>query len=73
MRIELDDLIEKCITCGGSGENQQSSGSESSTGYGQRRLQVPISNTCETCEGTGRVKLTESGEALLRFIQIMKR
>lgn len=72
MTIELDDLIEKCVTCGGSGENQQTSHRESSGGFGRQVLQVPTSNTCETCRGAGRVKLTESGEALLKFIRILQ-
>lgn len=71
--MKLDDLIEKCIICGGSGKNQQSFSIKSGSGFGRQVSQALISNTCETGGGTGRVNLTDSGEALLEFIRIMKR
>ena len=74
MSIELDDLIEKCVTCGGSGQKPpppvQQAGGRS---FGRQEIEVQSTNTCEPCMGTGRVKLTESGEALLKFIGIMKK
>lgn len=73
MSIKLDDLIEKCVTCGGSGQKPPSPVREARGGFGRQELEVLSSNTCEPCMGTGRMKLTESGEALLKFMEIMKK
>lgn len=80
MGIKLDDLIEKCVTCGGSGKSPKPSDSKrGSATYGRQVLpgQVPfpeiVPTSCEPCKGTGRRQLTESGQTLLEFIKIINK
>ncbi len=74
MSLTLDDLIKECPTCGGTGKRQQTSSSGGGNTFGQSKsLGTWGDDNCETCGGDGRVELTESGEAIRRFIQILKK
>jgi RecJ-like exonuclease len=74
MSLTLDDLIKECLICNGTGKRQQTSNPSGGRSIGQPQVfQVWGDDNCETCGGDGRVELTESGDAIRRFIQILKK
>jgi DnaJ-class molecular chaperone len=60
MDITLDDLIEPCGNCGGTGKKEQPKSQPGNTSYGQRSLTTSMTGTddCETCRGSGKYKPT---------------
>lgn len=74
--LTLDDLIGKCETCGGTGENpfvQKRAGSHS---YGRQVWSGatdldPVD--CSKCLGTGRRGLTTTGRAVVELFTIFRK
>ena len=73
MSFGFDDLMKKCVTCNGSGKEAPAPSSGGGGGFGTQRYKLDGDDHCETCGGDGYVELTESGEALKRFIRILKK
>ena len=75
MNITLDDLFETCEACGGSGKAQQETVNPDSGTLGRKPV-VSVTgsdNDCDACGGYGRGNLTQTGQALLDFLRILKR
>lgn len=71
MSLSLDDLIEVYAQCGGSG-NPYKRHLKGSPDYGRQTEPVSTSEMCLGCHGTGRGKVTETGEAILEFLRLLK-
>jgi hypothetical protein len=71
MSLSLDDLIRVCEQCGGSG-NPYKRHRKDSPDYGRQMEPVSNSEMCLGCHGTGRDKVTETGEAILEFLRLLK-
>lgn len=68
MEIRIEDLLEKCKRCNGTGsinETHKPTGS-----YGRQPLST--TGTCDDCNGSGG-KLTASGEAIAELVRFLKR
>jgi DnaJ-class molecular chaperone len=77
MSLKLDDLIEKCEACDGTGKKKEAprpSGGGGRT-YGMIRpdLFTGDSSACERCNGSGRGAPTETGKAILEFIRLAQK
>lgn len=73
MVIKLEDLMEECGNCNGTGKDPQTAPSGGGGGtFGRRVLSGNETDECRVCEGTGRYQPTESGEAILKFLKLMK-
>ncbi len=77
MELTIDDLIEKCEMCGGTGQEKQATEQISGLGgqsIGRRVIAtVPMNSSCQACSGTGRMKLTSTGEVIKDFLAILKK
>lgn len=71
MDLKLEDLYVQCDECEGQGRIEGPPPQQSNQGnFG--RHEVWREGPCEKCHGTGG-KLTENGEVLLQFMQVLKR
>jgi DnaJ-class molecular chaperone len=75
MNLTLDDLMEPCTICGGSGKQPPSTDpQQQGGGYGMRIVSYPLSDGCDACQGTGGGVLTPLGEVLKEFlVQLQKK
>jgi RecJ-like exonuclease len=73
MKLTIDDLIEKCPDCIGTGEKNNYSSNSINRSFGRSVMNTSDNNKCETCGGDGRVELTESGIAIMELIRILKK
>ena len=75
MDITLDDLMEPCGNCAGTGKKEQPKSPPGNSSYGQRSLTMAMigNDDCETCRGSGKYKPTASGQAILDLIKYSKR
>jgi hypothetical protein len=73
MNLTLNDLMDLCSTCGGSGEQLPTTTTEQGSSYGMHSVTYPLSNRCNTCQGTGWGVLTPSGEVLREFLTILRK
>lgn len=76
MELTLEDLIEKCPTCGGTGQPKGNAEGAQGTGssYGRQPVAIyTMSSKCHTCDGTGYFKLTPTGRVIKQFIDILQR
>ena len=65
--IKLDDLASTCAKCKGAGQFTEVYGNASAVGMGP----TSYTGTCPECKGDG-VLFTKSGEALKRFVQMLR-
>lgn len=72
MDITLDDLMEDCENCEGTGKKEQSSGTARNTGFGQQVHSTVVSNNCESCGGSGKYRPTANGQAILDLIKLSR-
>jgi len=72
MDITLDDLMEDCGQCGGTGKRQPPPSAQLNTSYGPHSHVMTASDKCESCRGSGKYKPTPSGQAILDLIKHSK-
>lgn len=74
MDIKLEDLLNPCAACGGSGKNEQAQTNPTGGNTFGQRIVIENSrmNTCSSCNGSGFYEPTESGEVLRRFFKILR-
>ena len=75
MNLTLDDLFETCPVCNGTGKKEEKPKTSGGRSYGQYPLSSYTGDLtdCNACGGYGRGKLTETGQALLDFIRVIKK
>jgi hypothetical protein len=74
MELTLDDLIEKCSECNGTGKGKEEPEKRGGHSYGVTPLgSSQASDDCRACGGSGRTKLTETGRAIKEFIEILEK
>lgn len=71
MSLSLDDLIKVCQQCDGSGNpyRKHPVGSED---YGRVTETTSRQDVCLGCHGTGREEITETGQAILKFLILLR-
>ena len=75
MELRIEDLIEKCPTCEGSGQTKVATEPASGQGgYGRHVQNVyPLSSNCPACNGTGYLELTPLGKVFKQFFDVLQR
>jgi hypothetical protein len=73
MELQIDDLIESCARCGGTGDEPRVESPQQQSGYGVRIETYLLNSDCVLCKGTGRDKLTAAGAVLLEFITLLQK
>lgn len=66
MSFALDDLLQDCQKCGGSGQ-KPSPNASTGGGFGQH-VTIYGDNKCEVCRGSGK-ELTEAGKAIESVVE----
>jgi hypothetical protein len=72
MSLTIDDLIQKCPSCGGLGQDPQRTSGSNTSGYGQQVVYYG-DTSCNQCMGVGRWGLTETGKVLVKFAGITEK
>jgi hypothetical protein len=72
MDFKVDDLIQKCQTCNGTGLIEDPPANANQGGYGMRRVGYTRTESCLACHQSGQV-LTEKGEAIAKVVELLKR
>jgi len=72
MDIKLEDLLNPCGACAGSGKNEQPVRDQQGNTFGRMVIENSRMNVCPSCNGSGFYQLTESGEALKKFLKILR-
>jgi hypothetical protein len=72
MALTLDDLIQPCEICSGSGKRPEERSAAGGHTFGRQVLSGLSDNDCDACKGTGRYKLTSTGVALLKLHEILR-
>jgi len=70
MSLTVDDLLKKCVVCGGSGEDPDKG--KVTRGFTRTVvvLPAPPAGKCPTCRGEGYYELTEAGEAIVKLMKV---
>jgi hypothetical protein len=72
MDITLDDLMEPCGNCGGTGKKEPPPSTPENTSFSRQVISMPGSDDCGACKGSGKYKPTPSGQAILDLIKYSK-
>lgn len=74
MELTIDDLAERCEKCDGTGQEKEIAQKATGGGFGQNLVAVyQIDNFCQSCSGSGRTKLTKTGQAIKELMKALEK